>query len=93
MFLSENASESDSQQHRSFQPIICHVCGANCVDMLVLRLLLSSTLFSSSSLKSFLTPFLGGFQLKIQRKFKNSDSTDSMSANVNVLALFDKHAV
>ena len=44
-----------------FKPIICHVCGANCVDMLVLRLLLSSTLFSSSSLKSFLTPFLGGF--------------------------------
>ena len=48
VFLSENASESDSQQHRSFKSIICHVCGANCVDVLILILFLSSTILGIS---------------------------------------------
>ena len=45
------------------KPIICHVCGANCVDVLVLKLFLSSTFFSSSSLKCFFNSLFGNFFL------------------------------
>ena len=69
VFLRENTSESErvtvSSKLRQlilflnnitlFKPIICHVCGANCVDVLVLILFLSSTFFSSSSLGVFFT--------------------------------------
>ena len=75
VFLRENTSESErvtvSSKLRQlilvlnnitlFKPIICHVCGANCVDALVLILFLSSTFFSSSSLKCFFNSLFGSF--------------------------------
>ena len=94
VFLRENTSESErvtvSSKLRQlilvlnnitlFKPIICHVCGANCVDVIVLILFLSSTFFSSSSLKCFFNSLFGNFfYLKMQRKCNNSDSIDSIS--------------